>query len=157
MNKLGKKATSLIVWVSAYVNVIVFALCGGYAWFKSDDETVKKETKKALIVTILFTAVSMIQVFVGQCLSLFNVSYGSDLYTVHQKIACVISIAKVVTYAVFALLAFFKNDNTAASINDVGSSERTECDGDNAAQNEAAAGNGATVSENKDETREEKK
>ena len=112
--KLGKKVTSLIVWASAYVNVIVFALCGGYAWFKSDDETVKNETKKALIVTLLFTAVGMIQSFVGQCLSLFNVSYGSDLYTAHQKIANVISIAKIVIYAVFALLAFFKNGNAAA-------------------------------------------
>lgn len=115
MNKIGKKAASLIVWASAYVNVIVFALCGGYAWFKSNDDTVKNETKKALIVTILFTAVGMIQSFVGQCLSLFGVSYGSDLYSAHQMIANVISIANIVVYAVFALLAFFKNDTAAAS------------------------------------------
>lgn len=115
MNKIGKKAASLIVWASAYVNVIVFALCGGFAWFKSNDETVKNETKKALIVTLLFIAVGMIQSFVGQCLSLFGVSYGSDLYTAHQMIANVITIAKIVVYAVFALLAFFKNGNAAAS------------------------------------------
>ena len=113
--KIGKKATNLIVWASAYVNVVVFALCGGYAWFKSNDETVKNETKKALIVTLLFTAVGMIQSFVGQCLSLFGVSYGSDLYSAHQMIANVISIANIVVYAVFALLAFFKNDNAAAN------------------------------------------
>ncbi|MGN1052773.1 MAG: hypothetical protein ACI4SH_05235 [Candidatus Scatosoma sp.] len=146
MNKIGKRAASLIVWASAYVSVVVFALCGGYVWLKSNDETVKKETKKALIVTLLFVAVGMMQSFVGQCLSLFGVSYGSDLYSVHQIIANVVTIAKIVVYAVFALLAFFKNENAAVNGAD------SVTDGDNAAQTaqkEAAASKDATDAENK--------
>ena len=146
--KIGKKATSLIVWASAYVNVIVFALCGGYAWFKSNDETVKNETKKALIVTLLFTAVGIIQTFVGQCLSLFDVSYGSDLYTAHQKIANVITIAEVVIYAVFALLAFFKNDNAAA--NGKTSADDTANDAEKTALQEAAVSDAENNAEEKE-------
>ncbi|MGN1061919.1 MAG: hypothetical protein ACI4RO_02225 [Candidatus Scatosoma sp.] len=142
MNKIGKKAASLIVWASAYVDVIVFALCGGYVWLKSNDETVKKETKKALIVTLLFVAVGMMQTFVGQCLSLFGVSYGSDLYTAHQIITNVITIAKIVVYAVFALLAFFKNEN--AAVNGAGSVATA---GDNAAQTAQTAQKEAAASE----------
>ena len=39
MKKIGKIPGALIVWASAYVNVIVFALCGGYFFLKSDDES----------------------------------------------------------------------------------------------------------------------
>ena len=148
--KIGKKATNLIVWASAYVNVIVFALCGGYAWFKSNDETVKNETKKALIVTLLFTAVGIIQTFVGQCLSLFDVSYGSDLYTAHQKIANVITIAKVVVYVVFALLAFFKNDNAAANGKGNASADDSATDAENTALQEAAVSGAENNAEEKE-------
>ena len=154
MNKIGKKAASLIIWASAYVSVVVFALCGGYVWLKSNDETVKNETKKALIVSLLFIAVSMLQTFVGQCLSLFDVSYGSDLYTAHQMIANVVTIAKIVVFTVFALLAFFKNENAVSGVNNASSSS----DGNNAAQaaqaeqmaqKEAAASEDAADEKNK--------
>ena len=62
MKKIGKIPGALIVWASAYVNVIVFALCGGYFFLKSDDESLKNETKKALIVTLIFVGIGMIGV-----------------------------------------------------------------------------------------------
>ena len=55
----------------------------------------------------------MVQLFVGQCLSMFGVSYGSDLYTALQIIGNIVTIAKIVVYAVFALLAFFKAEKGA--------------------------------------------
>ena len=58
MKKIGKKTGTLVLWASAYVNLIVFALCGGYVWLKSDDEYLKNETKKALIVSLVFVAIA---------------------------------------------------------------------------------------------------
>lgn len=107
MNKIGKKFGGLIVWASAYVNVIVFALCGGYFFLKSDDESLKNETKKALIVTLIFVGIGMLQSLVSYLFTLCGVSYSGDLYRAHQTIGSLVSVAKIAVYAVFAALSVF--------------------------------------------------
>ena len=107
MNKIGKKFGALIVWASAYVNVIVFALCGGYFFLKSDDESLKNETKKALIVTLIFVGIGMLQSLVSYLFTLCGVSYSGDLYRAHQTIGSLVSVAKIAVYAVFAALSVF--------------------------------------------------
>lgn len=107
MKKIGKKFGALIVWASAYVNVIVFALCGGYFFLKSDDESLKNETKKALIVTLIFVGIGMIQSLVSYLFTLCGVSYSGDLYRAHQTIGTLVSVAKIAVYAVFAALSVF--------------------------------------------------
>ena len=104
MKKIGKIPGALIVWASAYVNVIVFALCGGYFFLKSDDESLKNETKKALIVTLIFVGISML---VSYLFTLCGVSYSGDLYRAHQTIGTLVSVAKIAVYAVFAALSVF--------------------------------------------------
>ena len=94
MKKIGKIPGALIVWASAYVNVIVFALCGGYFFLKSDDESLKNETKKALIVTLIFVGIGMIQSLVSYLFTLCGVSYSGDLYRAHQTIGTLVSVAK---------------------------------------------------------------
>lgn len=107
MKKIGKIPGGLIVWASAYVNVIVFALCGGYFFLKSDDESLKNETKKALIVTLIFVGIGMIQSLVSYLFTLCGVSYSGDLYRAHQTIGTLVSVAKIAVYAVFAALSVF--------------------------------------------------
>lgn len=107
MKKIGKKFGGLIVWASAYVNVIVFALCGGYFFLKSDDESLKNETKKALIVTLVFVGIGVIQSLVSYLFTLCGVSYSGDLYRAHQTIGTLVSVAKIAVYAVFAALSVF--------------------------------------------------
>ena len=107
MKKIGKIPGGLIVWASAYVNVIVFALCGGYFFLKSDDESLKNETKKALIVTLIFVGIGMIQSLVSYLFTLCGVSYSGDLYRAHQTIGTLVSVAKNAVYAVFAALSVF--------------------------------------------------
>ena len=111
MKKIGKKFGSLIIWASAYLNVVAFALCGGYFWLKSDDEALKGETKKALIVTLIFTAANMLLSLISQLISLCGITYGSDTYTVYQKISSLVSLAKIIVYAAFALIALFAGEN----------------------------------------------
>ncbi len=124
MKKIGKTIGGLAIWASAYVNVIAFALCGGYMWLKSDDEDLKRETKKALIVTLIFVGIGMIQSLTGYIFNLCDISYGNGIYSAHQTIGTLVSIAKIVAYATGAALAVFGGKNGDAE------NEKTESDGD---------------------------
>ena len=134
MKKFGKKFGALIVWASAYVNVIVFALCGGYFFLKSDDESLKNETKKALIVTLIFVGIGMIQSLVSYLFTLCGVSYSGDLYRAHQTIGSLVSVAKIAVYAVFAALSVFggkKGEEKSEKTDDSTENDTQENNGQN--------------------------
>lgn len=67
----------------------------------------KSETKKALIVTLIFVGIGMIQSLVSYLFTLCGVSYSGDLYRAHQTIGTLVSVAKIAVYAVFAALSVF--------------------------------------------------
>lgn len=134
MKKIGKKFGGLIVWASAYVNVIVFALCGGYFFLKSDDESLKNETKKALIVTLIFVGIGMFQSLVSYLFTLCGVSYSGDLYRAHQTIGSLVSVAKIAVYAVFAALSVFggkKGEEKSEKTDDSTENDTQENNGQN--------------------------
>lgn len=134
MKKIGKIPGGLIVWASAYVNVIVFALCGGYFFLKSDDESLKNETKKALIVTLIFVGIGMIQSLVSYLFTLCGVSYSGDLYRAHQTIGSLVSVAKIAVYAVFAALSVFggkKGEEKSEKTDDSTENDTQENNGQN--------------------------
>lgn len=134
MKKIGKIPGGLIVWASAYVNVIVFALCGGYFFLKSDDESLKNETKKALIVTLIFVGIGMIQSLVSYLFTLCGVSYSGDLYRAHQTIGSLVSVAKIAVYAVFAALSVFggkKSEEKSEKTDDSTENDTQENNGQN--------------------------
>ncbi len=134
MKKIGKIPGALIVWASAYVNVIVFALCGGYFFLKSDDESLKNETKKALIVTLIFVGIGMIQSLVSYLFTLCGVSYSGDLYRAHQTIGTLVSVAKIAVYAVFAALSVFggkKGEEKSKKTDDSTENDTQENNGQN--------------------------
>ena len=134
MKKIGKIFGGLIVWASAYVNVIVFALCGGYFFLKSDDESLKNETKKALIVTLIFVGIGMIQSLVSYLFTLCGVSYSGDLYRAHQTIGTLVSVAKIAVYAVFAALSVFggkKSEEKSEKTDDSTENDTQENNGQN--------------------------
>ena len=57
MDKIwDKKWIKILIWLSGYINFIAYAIVGGYVIAKSQDEELRKETKKAFIVTLVFTA-----------------------------------------------------------------------------------------------------
>ncbi len=134
MKKIGKIPGALIAWASAYVNVIVFALCGGYFFLKSDDESLKNETKKALIVTLIFVGIGMIQSLVSYLFTLCGVSYSGDLYRAHQTIGTLVSVAKIAVYAVFAALSVFggkKGEEKSKKTDDSTENDTQETNGQN--------------------------
>lgn len=114
--------------------MIVFALCGGYFFLKSDDESLKNETKKALIVTLIFVGIGMIQSLVSYLFTLCGVSYSGDLYRAHQTIGSLVSVAKIAVYAVFAALSVFggkKGEEKSAKTDDSTENDTQDNNGQN--------------------------
>ncbi len=105
---------ALFIWLSGYLSFIAFAVVGGYVIVKSEDEELKKTAKTVLIVTLIFTAISM---FLGIYSGIGNMTdnyYASNAYDAYGVIQQITNIAKIVVYAVFALIAFFGGKNTSA-------------------------------------------
>lgn len=98
-----------ILWISSFVNVIVFALTGGYVWLKSDNEELKKETKKVLIVAIVFICLDALLSLMYTIYS-FNTNYTGNFYNIYRTLTKIVSIGKTVTYLVFTLIALFSKE-----------------------------------------------
>ncbi len=109
-NVWTKKWKSVFVWISAYLSYVAYALVGGYVIVKGEDEELQKTAKKALLVTLIFAAVSAF-------LSLFNYIggfadryYGSGAYEFYSVCLSLVGIAKIIVYTVFIVLEFIKKD-----------------------------------------------
>ena len=103
MEKIKKNWLKLVLWVGAYVNLIIFAICGGYVYLKTDDEDVKKEIKKVFLISLLFVGINMLLSLIYNILGLAK-SSNYDFYNVLTRL---VNIAKIITFIVFGLLAFF--------------------------------------------------
>ncbi len=102
----------LFIWASAYLSIIAFALVGGYVIVKDEDEGLKKETKIAFVVTLIFTALSaFLSIFYnfGSFGDRFYASKAYDFYDICTKLVVV---AKIVVFAGFAIWAFFKKEKS---------------------------------------------
>ena len=62
-------------------------------------------------MTLVFTAANMLLALVSQIISLCGISYGSDAYVIYQKLSSLVSLAKIIVYATFALIALFAGEN----------------------------------------------
>ncbi len=109
--KWSNKLKEVLIWFSAYANLVVFALVGGFAMTKSDCEDLKKTTKKAFIVTLIYYAVVAVLAIYSNCGYLFNDSfYATKAYDVYEMLTRIVSIAHIVVYAVFIILALVRKD-----------------------------------------------
>lgn len=102
MEKISDRWAKLILWASAYISAILFALVGGYYWLKTDREELKSECKKVLWVTLIFLAISMTLTVIS---SFGTICAGG--YRAISIISAIVTIIKVCTYLTFALFAFF--------------------------------------------------
>ena len=101
----------LLIWVSGYLSIIAFVIVGGYFIIKGEDEELKKTAKLVFIVTIIFTAISAVLALYSSILTLAGASYTSTAYNIYEWLTSITLIAKIITFATFALLAFFgKNE-----------------------------------------------
>lgn len=115
MNKISNKWLKVILWVCSYVNIIVFALVGGFIWLKNDNEEIKKEFKKVLWVTIIFIAINALLSLISACIGLGT--YNADASRAIQVISSLVTIGKIITYVVFIILALVNKEENSKSNN----------------------------------------
>ncbi len=111
MNKTwAKNWQKVLIWFSGYFSFIAFILVGGYFTFKhKDSEEYKKTCKLAFVVTLIFAAISAFFTVFSCVGSIFNY-YGTTAYEFYRVCTNLVSIAKIVVYTVFILLALFKKE-----------------------------------------------
>ena len=103
----SRRWKALLIWASGYLSFIAYAIVGGYVIAKSDDEELKDTAKKAFIVTLIFTAISMFFSIYNSIGALSSSYYSSGAYVAYGVLQMIVNIAKIVVYVVFALLSFF--------------------------------------------------
>lgn len=102
--KISCKVKKILVWASAYLNVIAFVLVGGYFMLKDSDEKIKRTCKRAFIVWGIFIAINIVLDF------FYNFIFGLDLstnYRVYNIINTLVNIFSFLTFVVFLLIDLF--------------------------------------------------
>ena len=107
----AKQWKKFLVWISAYVNVIVFALVGAYFMLKEEDEDVKRTVKYAFITYVAFVACSAVLNMYSYLGNAFDWDYNSWVYDVYAALVLLNNIARIVVFAVFTCISFFKKED----------------------------------------------
>ena len=99
---------ALFIWLSGYLSIIAFALVGGYAIVKSEEEELKKTAKQAFVVTLIFTLIEMFFSLYSAIGGMTDNYYMSAAYEAYNIMLSIVNIAKIIVFVVFGALAFFK-------------------------------------------------
>ncbi len=101
----------LLVWVCGYLNIIAFAIVGGYTIVKSEDKELKRTSHKAFVITVIFTIVEAFLAIYSACLTMANTqTYSGDASDALIWLSAISVIAKTIVFAIFAILDFCKKD-----------------------------------------------
>ena len=114
----SKKWKEVLIWFSAYISFIAFAIIGGYTIVKSNDDDLKKTAKTALVVTLIFSAVSAFLLVFHYFASMADGYYGSGAYDFYSIASNLVNICQIVVYAVFIIMALVKTDSTKKVVKD---------------------------------------
>ncbi len=97
----------LLIWVCGYLNIIAFAIVGGYTIVKSDDKELKKTSHKAFVITVIFTIIEAFLAIYSACLSMANTqTYSSGASEALTWLRAIDTIAKTIVFAIFAIIDF---------------------------------------------------
>ncbi len=103
------------IWFGSYFSFIALAIVGGYTIVKSESEELKKTTKTAFIVCLIFAAISAFLTIFYSFASMsgnYSGSAASSFYNIASKI---VSVAKIVVYAIFIIIELVKKDKTQSN------------------------------------------
>lgn len=107
MKGLKQNQAKFVLWISGFVSFLAFALVGGYVFVSSENEELKKETKKVFLVSLIFICIEAVLSVVSACMGLAG-TY-SKTYSI---IRYLLVIAKVVVFAIFACIALFEKEES---------------------------------------------
>ncbi len=111
MNGLwSSKWKKCLIWFSAYVNFIAFALVGGYVILKNDDEELKSSTKTAFIITMIFAAVSAFLSIFYNFASMSDKFYNSSAYDFYDIATKIVNVAKILVFAIIIIIELAKKE-----------------------------------------------
>ncbi len=108
--KWTAKWKKVLIWLSSYLSIIAYALVGGYFIVKNEDESCKKTAKKALVVTLIFTALGILLTLFSGIGGMTDNWYSSDAYKFCNIFEALIAIAKAVTYCAIILVVLFSKE-----------------------------------------------
>ena len=102
---------ALLLWLCGYLSFMAFALVGGYVIVKSEDEELKKTAKLILILTLIFTAISMFFSIYNGIGSMFGNYYSSIAYMIYDILDLIVTVVKIAVFVLFAALSFFQGNS----------------------------------------------
>lgn len=105
-----QKWKKVLIWFSGYFSLIAYAIVGGYVIVKSEDKELKKTAKIALVVSLIWAAVSAFLTIFYSCLSMSSGVAYNGAYDAYVIMRAVFDILKIVTYAVIILITLFKKE-----------------------------------------------
>ncbi len=111
----SNKWKKCLVWFSAYMSFIAFALVGGYVIVKPENEELKKTTKIAFIISLIFAALSGFLSIFYNFADMSDNFYGSAAYDFYSVSTALVGIAKIVVFAVFIIIELVKKEKLQAS------------------------------------------
>lgn len=106
MLDIKKPWVKLIIWVSAFVSPIVYALVGGFIFLSVEDEELREENKKVFKIGLIFLCCSIFMSIWSHILGM--VEYTYDSHRAYAVVSNVISLIKILCFVVFGLIALFK-------------------------------------------------
>lgn len=118
MEKINANLLRLLLWVSSYLNLIAFVLFGGYVYLKSGREDWRKECRRIAVVIVIFAAISALLSLLGYLFGLFG--YNADTQNALSLLGTLLSVARIVVYAIGAILAVAGPASFAADPTDGG-------------------------------------
>lgn len=111
----NNKWKSVLVWLSAYISFIAFVVVGGYFYIQKEEEEVQTATKRAFLVTLVFSAIGAFFSIFNYIGGLANNYYSSFAYEFYSICTTIVSVAKIIVFATFMILALKKTHAPAAS------------------------------------------
>ena len=109
MNNWSKKWNKIFLWATGYLSIVAFAVVGGYALVKGDEDS-KKTAKSVLIATLIFAGISAILTIISTVGGLFDGYYSSAFYDFYRVLNAVTVVAKIAVYALNIIFELFKKE-----------------------------------------------
>lgn len=109
-----KKWKTVLIWASGYLNFLALVLVGGYFYVKNEDEELQTVSKRAFWVTLIFAAISAFLSLFNYVGGFFNQYYSSSAYEFYSICNKLYSMARIIVYAVYIILALVKKEDSAS-------------------------------------------
>lgn len=108
----SKSWKKVLIWACGFVSLIAFAIAGGYAIVKGEDESVKRAAKQCFVVTLIFLAANAL---ISILSSIAGLASSAGLAEVLQWLNFILLIAKIGIYAAAIVMTLVSGKNETSA------------------------------------------